>query len=68
MKVIFDILDMMGGILTYIVLTVIFWDQLNMSYNEDSLLLLSLINFLIAVIVANWICSKLDNKHDSANK
>lgn len=65
MKVIFD---MVGGILTYIVLTIIFWDQLNMSYNENGLLLLSLINFLIAVIVANWICSKLDNKHDSANK
>lgn len=65
MKVIFD---MVGGILTYIVLTIIFWDQLNMSYNGNGLLLLSLINFLIAVIVANWICSKLDNKHDSANK
>ena len=65
MKVIFD---MVGGILTYIVLTIIFWDQLNMSYNGNGLLLPSLINFLIAVIVANWICSKLDNKHDSANK
>lgn len=65
MKVIFD---MVGGILTYIVLTIIFWDQLNISYNGDGLLLLSLINFLIAVIVSNWICSKLDNKYDSANK
>lgn len=65
MKVIFD---MVGGILTYIVLTIIFWDQLNMSYNGDGLLLLSLINFLIAVIASNWICIKLDNKYDSANK
>ena len=64
MKVIFDI---MGSALTYVILTIIFWDQLNMSYNGDNLLLLSLINFLIAAIVSNWICSKLDNKYDSAD-
>ena len=53
--------------LTSTVLTIIFWNQLNILYDENVSLVLDIVNLLLAVITANWICLKLVNISSSIN-
>ena len=50
------------------ILFLIFWNQLEICFNKNNSFVLYIVNFLFAIMAANWICIKLDNKYDSANK
>lgn len=46
---------------TSTILTLTFWNQLELLFNENNSLIIFIIDFLFATIASNWICSKLDN-------
>ena len=62
-----SIFDSICHMLTSTVLTIIFWNQLNILYDENVSLVLDIVNLLLAVITANWICLKLVNISSSIN-
>lgn len=45
---------------TSTILTLTFWNQLELLFNENNSLIIFIIDFLFATIASNWICSKLD--------
>ena len=50
---------------TSIILTLTFWNQLELLFNENNSLILFIIDFFLALIASNWICDKLDIKYDT---
>ena len=64
MKVIFNLL---GYISVYVILFLIFWNQLEICFNKNNSFILHIVTLFFAVIASNWICINLDNKHDSAD-
>lgn len=57
--------NFIGYIITSIVLTSTFWNQLESFFNENNSLILFIIDFFLALIASNWICDKLDIKYDT---
>lgn len=58
------IINSFSYICTSIVLFLIFWNQLEIYFNKNNSVVLYIVNFIFAIIASNWICIKLDNKHD----
>ena len=61
------IINSLGYISASIILFLIFWNQLEICFNKNNSFVLYIMNFLFAIIASNWICIKLDNKHDNIN-
>ena len=61
------IINLLGCASTYIILFLIFWNQLEICFNKNNSFVLYMVNLFFAIVASNWICSKLDNKYDSAN-
>lgn len=62
------IINSLGHISASTMLFLIFWNQLEICFNKNNSFILYIVNFFIAITASNWICSKLNNKHDSVNK
>ena len=61
------IINSLGYVCASTILFLIFWNQLEIYFNKNNLCILHIINFFFAIMASNWLCIKLDNKHDSAN-
>lgn len=59
--------NVLGYTITSVVLTLIFWYQLDTYCNENNSLIVNIIHLFFAIIASNWICSKLDNILDNTN-
>lgn len=62
------IINSLGYVYTSTILFLIFWNQLEICFNKNNSFVLYIVNFFFAIIASNWICIKLDNKYNSANK
>ena len=62
------IINSLGYVCASTILFLIFWNQLEIYFNKNDSFVLYIVNFFFLFIASNWICIKLDNKHDSANK
>lgn len=61
------IINSLGYVCASTILFLIFWNQLEICFNKNNSFVLYMMNFFFASMASNWICSKLDNKYDSAN-
>ena len=61
------IINSLGYVCASTILFLIFWNQLEICFNKNNSFVLYMMNFFFAIVASNWICSKLDNKYDSAN-
>ena len=61
------IINLLGYVSVSIILFLIFWSLLEIYFNKNNSCILHIINFFFAIMASNWICIKLDNKHDSTN-
>lgn len=57
--------NVLGYTITSIVLTLIFWYQLDTYCNENNSLIVNIIHLFFALIASNWICVKLEIKYDT---
>lgn len=57
--------NVLGYTITSVVLTLIFWYQLDTYCNGNNSLIMNIICFFFALIASNWICVKLDIKYDT---
>ena len=61
------IINLLGCASAYIILFLIFWNQLEICFNKNNSCILHIANLFFAIIASNWICSNLNNKHDSTD-
>lgn len=57
--------NVLGYTITSVVLTLIFWYQLDTYCNENNSLIVNIIHLFFALIASNWICAKLEIKYDT---
>ena len=57
--------NVLGYTITSVVLTLIFWYQLNTYCNGNNSSIMNIICFFFALIASNWICVKLNIKYDT---
>ena len=62
------IVNSLGYVCASTILFLIFWNQLEICFNKNNSFVLHIVNFFFAIVVSNWICIKLDDKHNSVNK
>ena len=57
--------NVLGYTITSVVLTLIFWHQLDTYCNGNNSSIMNIICFFFALIASNWICVKLNIKYDT---
>ena len=58
------IINALGYVSASIILFLIFWSLLEIYFDKNNSCILHIVNFFFAIMASNWLCIKLDNKHD----